>query len=156
MAFVKLLHGQSTFCRVVFFVDAAVGRRGANIREDVLLIQFMLKMLWGKVNPKTNKTTGAPGTPPPAVDGLCGPKTIAAIEAFQGAHFPRPELVDGRIDPVRQGQSMTFGQDEVRYTIIKLNVAFGHHFGIDRHHFMAREPGYPFELTMKFYYMVPA
>jgi hypothetical protein len=151
MAFVRLIHAASHVCRVAFLVDAAVGRGGANRRDDVLLIQFMLNNMWGRLNPGTHKTFGALGTSPPVVDGLCGPKTIGAIEAFQKVYFPRPELADGRVNAVRPGSSLSFAGGEVRYTIILLNVAYGHHFGIERHHFIGHEPGCPSELQMAFY-----
>jgi hypothetical protein len=67
-----------------FNISAPVGRGGKNKPEDVLAVQNAL-------NKKAKAGLKA--------DGKCGPKTIAAIEAFQkGIGMPRP---DGRIDPGR-------------------------------------------------------
>lgn len=64
----------------------SVGRKGRNLRADVLLVQRLL-----------NQTLGASSVPL-KVDGLVGVKTIYAIECFQRnvAHFQKP---DGLIEP---------------------------------------------------------
>lgn len=61
-------------------ISGAVGKGGDNKLEDVKLVQELL-------NKKGQNLT---------VDGDCGGKTIAAIEAFQQAEFG---WKDGRIDP---------------------------------------------------------
>lgn len=68
-------------------ITASVGRGGINQTEDVRAIQDLL-----------NKSSCAPD-PALGVDGKMGPRTIAAIEAFQKqvVHMKRP---DGRVDPV--------------------------------------------------------
>ncbi len=62
-------------------LQASVGERSENRREDVLLVQTLLV---------------EQGVDPGAPDGLIGRKTIAAIRGFQGRFMRRP---DGRVDP---------------------------------------------------------
>jgi hypothetical protein len=62
---------------------------GVNRPPDVTTVQELLN----------NVPTGSGGPVPPlAVDGLCGPKTIGAIQRFQRHHFGWPGT-DGRVDP---------------------------------------------------------
>lgn len=62
-------------------ISASVGKRGVNRRGDVLIVQGLLK-----------ESASDPG----AADGVCGPKTVAAIERFQQRFLHRP---DGLIEP---------------------------------------------------------
>lgn len=59
----------------------SVGDGGRNQRADVMAVQTLLK---------------ARGANPGAADGVCGPRTIAAIRAFQAGFMARP---DGLISP---------------------------------------------------------
>lgn len=63
-----------------YVLGASVGRGGRNRNADVEVVQNLL---------------ADAGFNPGPVDGDCGPKTIAAIEAFQRGFLTRP---DGRID----------------------------------------------------------
>jgi peptidoglycan hydrolase-like protein with peptidoglycan-binding domain len=66
-------------------IKASVGQGGANKAADVTYIQLLLNDARGRLN-----------LPLLAVDGIAGPKTIAAIRQFQaGAHTGS----DGRLDP---------------------------------------------------------
>ena len=73
-------------------ITASVGRGGANKANDVSAIQYGLD----QVPP----VDGGPSTPL-KIDGICGPKTTAAIQNFQLKHFGWPGA-DGRIDPGKQ------------------------------------------------------
>ena len=68
-------------------ITASVGKNASNQPEDVKKIQQLL-----------NSMQANQGGPDPKleVDGLNGPKTIAAIEKFQTHH---QLVVDGRVDP---------------------------------------------------------
>jgi hypothetical protein len=68
-------------------ISASVGVGGRNLATDVRAVQELL-----------NGVPAASGGPlsPLAVDGLIGPKTIAAIQRFQKAQFG---WLDGRVDP---------------------------------------------------------
>lgn len=61
-------------------IGASVGRGGVNRTADVQLVQRLLLQQ---------------GCDPGGVDGVCGPRTVAAIEAFQRHFAPSP---DGRVD----------------------------------------------------------
>ena len=68
-------------------ISGSVGSGGANRATDVAVIQYLLDCV--------PASRGGP-TPELAIDGLCGPKTNAAIRNFQRANgCPQ----DGRIDP---------------------------------------------------------
>jgi hypothetical protein len=68
-------------------ITSSVGVGGANIPADVRNIQAAL-----------NDVPSGRGGPDPAlkVDGICGPRTRAAITRFQQTHVA---IVDSRIDP---------------------------------------------------------
>lgn len=71
-------------------ITASVGRLGGvNRPPDVITVQELLN----KVRPGS----GGP-SPPLVVDGICGPKTIHAIQVFQLHHFGW-QGADGRVDP---------------------------------------------------------
>jgi peptidoglycan hydrolase-like protein with peptidoglycan-binding domain len=70
-------------------ISASVGRGGVNRSNDVRIIQAALN----KISPKS----GGPAKPL-AEDGICGPKTIEAIQKFQLHHFGW-QGADGRVDP---------------------------------------------------------
>jgi D-alanyl-D-alanine carboxypeptidase/Putative peptidoglycan binding domain len=61
-------------------ISGSVGQGGRNTRQDVLLVQQLLT--------KAGFTLTA--------DGICGPKTLAAILLYQRQFLAKP---DGRIDP---------------------------------------------------------
>jgi peptidoglycan hydrolase-like protein with peptidoglycan-binding domain len=65
-------------------ISSSVGRAGGNRADDARLVQRLL-----------NNVAHARESPMLMVDGVVGPKTIAAIESFQRS-FGLP--VDGRID----------------------------------------------------------
>ncbi len=68
-------------------IARSVGDGGANVVADVRTIQSALNDLAAE--------SGRPN-PPLKVDGIVGPKTLAAIKAFQQTHV---RVVDLRIDP---------------------------------------------------------
>lgn len=74
---------------------AAVGRGGANLKNDVETVQLLLNRARRRLRRAyPNATLWKPLTE----DGICGSRTIAAIEGFQRQvmRFRRP---DGRVDP---------------------------------------------------------
>jgi peptidoglycan hydrolase-like protein with peptidoglycan-binding domain len=66
-------------------IKFSVGRGGLNNHQDVGVVQTLL-----------NAVRLRTGGELLAVDGIVGPKTIAAIEAFQQENC---SVVDGRVDP---------------------------------------------------------
>lgn len=72
--------------KLFLFIHHSVGRRGRNLRDDVLLIQMMLNEI-GRPGAGLMQNGSFGKTAPVElfVDGMCGPKTVAAILAFQQA-----------------------------------------------------------------------
>ncbi|MBL8213603.1 MAG: hypothetical protein JNK87_22990 [Bryobacterales bacterium] len=66
-------------------ITASVGKGGVNLRTDTVRIQEALNLFRQQHNLPLLK-----------VDGIVGPKTIAAITNFQQSYT---RIVDGRIDP---------------------------------------------------------
>jgi peptidoglycan hydrolase-like protein with peptidoglycan-binding domain len=68
-------------------IDGAVGFGGSNVFKNVTTVQYLL-----------NCVPAPRGGPMPelVLDGIAGPKTIAAIRKFQTATFGS---ADGRVDP---------------------------------------------------------
>lgn len=61
-----------------------VGDKGQNLRQDVLIVQTLLK---------------TKGYDPGPIDGVCGQKTVQAIRKFQSTFLRQP---DGRVEPNRE------------------------------------------------------
>jgi peptidoglycan hydrolase-like protein with peptidoglycan-binding domain len=66
-------------------IKFSVGEGGANDRQDVGIVQHLL-----------NVVRKRDGDEPLAVDGIVGPKTLAAIRDFQEKNCA---VIDGRVDP---------------------------------------------------------
>jgi peptidoglycan hydrolase-like protein with peptidoglycan-binding domain len=66
-------------------IRSSVGEGGRNNRQDVGIVQFLL-----------NVVRRRDGAVPLAIDGIVGPKTLAAIREFQEGNSL---IVDGRVDP---------------------------------------------------------
>jgi peptidoglycan hydrolase-like protein with peptidoglycan-binding domain len=66
-------------------IKFSVGEGGANDKQDVGIVQYLL-----------NVVRRRNGEEPLAIDGVAGPKTLAAIKSLQ-KQFGK--VVDGRIDP---------------------------------------------------------
>lgn len=97
----------------IFAVDHSVGRGGVNRTDDVQLIQVMINRYISttadihKKDPKWDALvldSSRRQIDKIAVDGRCGPATLAAILAAQRSMKRwRGVAVDGRIDPIREG-----------------------------------------------------
>lgn len=82
-----------------FDIDAPVGTNGANRREDVLLIQYLLAV-WMATEKNLPKLTPLLAlTPELKIDGIFGNKTKGVINTFEVFHQPVVNR-DGRIDPL--------------------------------------------------------
>jgi hypothetical protein len=147
MANVKLL-SKPALLRVFYGIDAPVGRVCANRADDVYLVQFFLNAMWGKKDPGSAAILGAIGAVSPAVDGICGPKTVDAIRDFQ--EYYGASVVDGRVDPVPPGQT-TGPLHHKWYTMIGLNTNFAGIFSTDRHALICNEPNFPITLKQEMF-----
>jgi peptidoglycan hydrolase-like protein with peptidoglycan-binding domain len=66
-------------------IKSSVGEGGRNDRQDVGTVQYLLNVVRRRYRAE-----------PLAVDGIVGPKTLAAIREFQQGYSL---VVDGRVDP---------------------------------------------------------
>jgi hypothetical protein len=121
MAFVCVYTATGGEQSKIYNVSMAVGKNAPNRKDDVMLVQYMLKRIYEK--PVYKKGTFSKQQTVMVVDGLCGPITIQWITRFQldcrdtfGGHGG---VVDGRVD--RSSASTT-------YTIDYINDAFRLHY----------------------------
>ena len=157
MVDVKLREDPGTDIRVVYLIDMAVGRSSANRRDDVLLVQFFLNAMWGKLTDKKIYL------------GLC----VASGRRRQSTVFVGPSLSvpskrsrggtgrSRRAAALSTDASTRFRSGSMRpgrflhryrvYTILGLNVNFGFTFGVDRHARLSKEPNFPLELKPRLF-----
>jgi len=122
MAYIEI--ATNTPYREVIVIDAAVGAGAPNQSEDVMAVQYLLR-----VASEASSESAAfqpPGEPPVKIDGIYGTQTQKYISFFQKEVNRRQNrrLIepDGRIDPVRAG-SASSGVTHTFYTIVALNAA---------------------------------
>jgi hypothetical protein len=109
--------------KVAYCVDAAVGPGCPNRRDDVLLVQHLLRIAWRPAG--TSPGFRPPGESEPLkTDGIFGSTTAKFISFFQEEAVRRRAIVkqDGRVDPVVAG-SATSGRSHTFYTILAMNAA---------------------------------
>lgn len=146
MARVLLLRNQQY--DKVYVVDRSVGPAGPNIRTDVLLVQYFLRVAM-------EASGGSPGFVPPnekpiTIDGSCGPQTLRYIKHFQDEATKRGANVkrDGRVDPVQSG-TVVGSISKTFYSIIAMNAAYRARRGAA--HELASDPLFPADLTRELY-----
>lgn len=136
--------------KVYYTVDQAVGQGCPNRRDDVLLIQFFLRVALedGGDSPGYRP----PGQGPISIDGVCGSQTIAYIKFMQEEGKRRNPghnvAADCRIDPIRSGQTQS--SLGFTYGIVGLNVLYAKRRG-PTHDSIKRDPLFPAELTPSLY-----
>jgi hypothetical protein len=139
--------------KLVYSVDQPVGPGCPNRRDDVLLVQFLLRVAM-EDNPPKNVGYRPPDERPITVDGLFGRQTAAYIRYFQEedgrrvqqGQFQFAPATDGRIDPVASGTA--FGaHSKTLYTIVDLNIVYVNRHGTQLHENISRDPLFPKELT---------
>ena len=110
--------------REVIGVDASVGLGCQNTRDDVMAVQYLLRVASEKA--ADSRSFQPPGEDPIGIDGIIGPQTQRYISFFQQEVNRRQKLKmiepDGRIDTVRSGSSTT-SITQTFYTILALNSA---------------------------------
>ena len=115
MAFVEISSdpGVSFFCNV----HGGVGQGQSNRRDDVMLVQWLLRQYFSKVT-----TIAPPPGPMIQVDGSFGRQTGDYIKAFQSGGKARGNNItaDGRVD---RAQGVLGALTGSQYTIIHLNNA---------------------------------
>ncbi len=115
MGFIDTAPGTKT--PVFYNVVHAVGKNCPNIRDDVKLVQYLLKILYEKL--PADKPNGEM-----SVDGFCGPITLNWILKFQldvSATFPGDIAVDNRVDRIRN-KNFVGSITKTKYTLAWLNA----------------------------------
>lgn len=137
--------------KVLYTIDESVGPGCANHHDDVLLVQFLLRI-------QMEEGGSEPPYRPPGrsfirADGSCGEETLAYIRYFQEeamrrfpAEAPPP---DGRVDPMRSG-SIIASITGKKYMIVSLNVGYREKRG-DMYLDIGRDPLFPPALRKSFY-----
>lgn len=119
MAFSSTLPTRTDLPYTAYNIDWAVGSIGSNIREDVMLVQALLRIFYyeSSVAQPPPESTG-----PITVDGRCGPITRAHIVHFQrlAAEKGYPVHQDGAFDPYRAGGQVST-LTKSRYSMELLN-----------------------------------
>jgi hypothetical protein len=138
--------------KVIYAVDQTVGRGGANRKDDVLLVQLLLRvqMEGGGSEPPYCP----PGRRPLAIDGICGDDTLAYIRYFQDEAKRRfPGIApppDGKVDPMRAGAIFS-GITHKLYMIVSLNIGYRERRGGDLYLDIGKDPLFPAALRQSFY-----
>lgn len=111
---------------VFYNVVHAVGKQCPNVRDDVMLIQYLFKAFYDKAEVKKGWKK------PPGemkVTGLCGPTTMSWIIHFQRDVYkeaPGQISLDNRIDRVRN-KSLVGSLTGTIYTLAWLNAGVANH-----------------------------
>lgn len=100
---------------IFYNVIHAVGRDCPNQRDDVKLVQFLLREVYKNPNAKAPQGEMK-------VDGICGPTTLNWILKFQlnVLYEDKSIIVDGRVDRVRNN-SAAGSISQKLYTLLWLN-----------------------------------
>lgn len=139
MAYRKIVKGRSY--PYLYNLNATVGSRKAvyrepgittyvssyepNKRDDVMLVQYLLKRVYQRGQNATPPLNGSSNAPQLVIDGYYGPKTQGAIEQYQleMRRNGRNIATDGCVDP-ELGESSEASISHTGYTISWLNKYF--------------------------------
>jgi len=133
-----------------YSVDATVGSGRTNHYDDVLLVQFLLKVRT-ECGP-LHQDYAPPGEAPIQIDGICGSQTTRYIRRFQEIGTQRnpesPLVQDGVVSPVAAGSGSLDGARTNRFlTIAALNSSYGKVRGKAASLDITRDALFPRELT---------
>ena len=149
MARVFIYNSENT--KHLYTVDQPVGAGGTNRRDDVLLVQFFLRV--AMENSAGSVGYIPPGEQPISIDGSCGSQTNRYIKFYQEEGNRRnPGILtttEGRIDPVTSGNA--YGAISHKfYTILALNITYRNCRGIMIAD-IRKDPLFPAELSKSLY-----
>jgi hypothetical protein len=126
MAFVDSFNGLNGACSF-YNVTMGVGptQYGSYQRDDVMLVQYLLKKVWEQNGQNCNPQLPTPPNSTIAVDGIFGPISASWVLQFQQAlvNGGKPIVCDGRVD---RGDNGVTPIHQAMYTIFALNVYFNH------------------------------
>jgi hypothetical protein len=141
MARVYLFGEPTPLLSVFYTVDHAVGRGCPNQRDDVALVQFLVRRVLEGWN------NSLPG-PPLVVDGIFGDRTRLSIEHFlrsENKANPGSMVEDGIVSPVTDRIGARSGAGKV-FTMIRLNTHYSDRWGKAWHSNIAIDPACPIQL----------
>jgi hypothetical protein len=143
--------------RIQFFysVDQAVGTGCPNVRPDVKLVQFFLRIL---VDEDKSFTGSVPATVkrPLNIDGSWGSQSAAYLEAWENVISQQQQIRrDRRVDPISTGTTVS-AISHTSYKICVMNGAYGKFRGAVAHAKIFNDPLFPQELTPTLFVTVPA
>ena len=114
----------SSVLKILYTIDQAVGAGCPNKRDDVLLVQFFLKV--NAEGPQKTQYT-PPSKGPITCDGIWGPNSQAYLDQYISANSAAnpvaPLTQDGRVDPVSGGKFLGAIHGNL-YTIMSLNNSY--------------------------------
>lgn len=126
---------------VMISTDNSVGKGCTNQRNDVLLVQFMMRVV--NESPANSNWWQKKEKRPLTIDGTCGEVTQSFIRLMQGQVGGVTE--DGRIDPIINARKFT--KTGMVKTMIKLNGAYMNATGNNNMASMQFHPLWPQELN---------
>ena len=149
MAQVFQIKGRDPTVTIAYCVSAAVGPGCPNRRDDVLLVQHLLRLAW-RTTPSSAGFRPPGESEPLKVDGMFGTKTGKFISYFQEEALRRGARVkqDGRVDPVVSGASQSAGSHTF-YTVLAMNSA--RNSRATQQADISTDPDYPTELNKSFF-----
>jgi hypothetical protein len=145
----RIFHVRNCDTPCAFTVDDPVGNGCTNERNDVLLVQHLLRLAWNDA-PASKGFRPASETSPLAVDGVWGPKSAKFLKHFQEECKRRcvQVLSDQRVDPASTGRTRS-SNSRTFYTILALNAARNSRVPVQ--YDISKDPGYPVELDKCFF-----
>jgi hypothetical protein len=141
---------------VVYSVDQAVGAGCLNRRDDVLLVQFLFRIIREDSFEDGKRFPGfrPPGEAPIDIDGVCGAQTNKYIRFFEAEVNRQREgdpdamkmVIDGRVDPIASGTPFGSLSGKI-YKIWLMNLLYAGVRGKAAHEKIFKDPSFPKELT---------
>lgn len=107
--------------KVVYSVDQSVGQGGSNRKDDVMLVQFFLRVA---MEVRLGKGFNPPGERPITIDGSFGKQTNTYIKFFEeenNRQQPGSMSKDGKIEPMSPSSGGRGGVTGVVFKIARLN-----------------------------------
>ena len=106
----------------IYNVSEPVGAGGRNRMDDTVLVQFFLHKVGNSYLHMKH-----PSLANLAMDGICGPKTLAAIDLYQQVSPARLHR-DGVVDSAGFAKGIVSSLSHTEYTIVALNMEYSYLF----------------------------
>ncbi len=132
---------------VLYTVENIVGSGGSNRRDDVLLVQFFLRVAMEEDKARGGDRFVPPGEQPISIDGIFGRQTIAYLKFFQEEGSRRigfPRAADQRVEPLNSSLRGAIGRNLL--TMAALNFDYMERMGKGFHSNISLDSRFPIEL----------